>query len=177
VLRHDAVEQQHERWAHLHVNWTAVWLGALAAFSAVLVFGLIGTAVGAYLVGPENRVVDLHKMGIATLIFSVCGAFFAFAIGGWIAGKVAGILHSEPGMLHGGIVWLVAVPLLLAAAALGASKSYGDWCGGLGSPANAPFVRPDPLAPTRLPRKSRSTGRSRRSMWSMSGSGMKTLPE
>jgi len=156
VLSHDTAERRHEGWAHLHVNWTAVGVGALAAFSAVLIFGLAGIALGAHLVGPEHRVVDLHKIGLTTLIFSVLSAFFAFVIGGWISGKVAGILHSEPGMLHGAIVWLLAVPILLAAAGLGASSSYGGWYGGLsatpaGTTAGAPFVRPEPLGANLTP--------------------------
>jgi hypothetical protein len=152
-VREEAAERQFERWAHLHVNWTAVWIGALAAFSAVLVFGLAGIAVGAHRIGAESRVVDLHHVGMWTMVCSVCGAFFAFAIGGWIAGKAAGILHSEPGMLHGGIVWLVCVPILIAAAGLGAGSSFGGWYSGVSgsptwaSPTGAPFVRPEPLLP------------------------------
>jgi hypothetical protein len=70
-----------------------------------------------------------------------------------VAGKVAGILHSEPGMLHGAITWLVTVPMLVVASAIGAAGLFGGWYAGLGvSPnsstsANTPFVRPDaPLA-------------------------------
>jgi hypothetical protein len=143
------VEVQHERWAHCHVNWTAVWIGALATFSMVLLFGLVGTALGAYLVGAEHRVVDVKKMGLWTLILSVCGAFFSSAIGGWVAARIAGILHSEPAMLHGAFAWLVTVPLLVVCAALGASSLFGGWYGGLSpnSPmnSNTPFVHPDPL--------------------------------
>ena len=104
---------QHERWAQYHVNWTAVWIGALAAFSMVLLFGLIGMALGAYPVGPEHRIVDVRKLSLWTLIFSVCGAFFASVVGGWVAVKIAGILHSEPAMLHGAFTWLVLVPILV----------------------------------------------------------------
>jgi hypothetical protein len=39
-------------------------------------------------------------------------------------------------MLHGAIVWLVALPLLLFVMALGAGALYGSWYGGLaGTPA------------------------------------------
>ena len=150
--RHDPenlAEARHERWAHCHVNWTAVWIGALATFSMVLLFGLVGTALGAYLLGPEYRVVDFKKLGIWTLIFSVCGAFFSSVVGGWVATKMAGILHSEPAMLHGAFAWLVMVPILVVCAALGASSLFGGWYGGLGPNAatnsSTPFVRPDPL--------------------------------
>src|SRR4029077_5051170 len=85
--REAAAEIEYERWVHWPVNWSAVWVGALAALVAVLVFGLIGIAVGAQLLGPEHRVVDLKKLGIGALTFSVFSAFVAFVIGGWITGK------------------------------------------------------------------------------------------
>jgi hypothetical protein len=147
-------ESRHERWAHMHINWGAVWTGTLGAFAAILVIGLIGIAVGAHVLGPEHRLVDLNKMGWGALIFSVCGAFFSFVIGGWIAAKVAGILHAEPAMLHGGIVWLIAVPMLVAMAAVGTGNFFGGWYAGLSgqpswaAPAGAPFARPEPPGPT-----------------------------
>ncbi len=144
--RRDVIsEVRHENWAHWPVRWSAVWVGALAALVAVLLFGLIGVALGAHLVGPEGRVVDLKKVGLLTLAFSVFSAFLSFVIGGWSAAKVAGILRSEPAMLHGAIVWLVAVPLLVASVGLGASNYLGGWYGGLGAPASASFTRPEAL--------------------------------
>ena len=133
------------------VNWSGISIGALAAISAVAVFGLIGTALGAYLVDPASRVVDLQKVGFFTIVASVCSAFFAFVIGGWVAASIAGIRRSEPAMLHGAIAWLLAVPLLIALAALGAGSYFGGWHGGLaGRPtwtdaSATPFVQPQPL--------------------------------
>jgi hypothetical protein len=147
--RETLVEGQYEKWAHCHVNWTAIWVGALAALTMALLFGLAGIAVEAHVVGPEQRVVDLKKMGIATAIVSVCAAFFAFVIAGWVGVKVAGILHSEPAMLHGAIVWLVAVPLVIVMASLGAASFFDGWLAGLGGApawsalAKAPFERPE----------------------------------
>jgi hypothetical protein len=92
----------------------------------------------------DSRIVDIHKIGIWAIVISVAGAFFACAIGAWVTGKVAGILHSEPGMIHGAVAWLVAIPLILFFAAIGAGHLFGGWYGGLG-PANnkAPFTRPE----------------------------------
>ncbi|MFL5240630.1 MAG: hypothetical protein ACJ8FY_00855 [Gemmataceae bacterium] len=146
-------EVQYEAWHHWHVNWTAVWVGALSALAAVVIFGLAGVAVGAHLVGADQRVVDLHKYNLGALVCSLLSAFFAFAIAGWVTGKVAGILHSEPAMLHGAVSWLVAVPILLALCTLGAGSLIGGWFGGLtanpswASPTAAPFERPEPLGP------------------------------
>jgi ABC-type Fe3+ transport system permease subunit len=153
--RHSEVlaETHAEKWVHWPIHWSGIWAGALAAIVAVLLFGLIGIAVGAPLVAPEQRVVDLKKITLPVLAFSVFSAFLAFVIGGWVAGKVAGILRSEPAMLHGAIVWLVAVPLLVVMAGLGAGSFLGGWYGGLAGtpswtkPAGAPYNRPEPLAP------------------------------
>jgi len=66
-----------------------------------------------------------------TLAFSVFGAFLAFAVGGWVAAKVAGARRSETAMLHGAVAWLVAVPILVVLASLGAAPYFGGWYGGL----------------------------------------------
>lgn len=150
--RETASELEYEQWTSWPINWSGVWTGALAAIAAAIIFGLIGVAVGAHIVSAENRVIDLHKVGIGTLIFSVLSVFFAFAIGGWVAGRISGILRSEPAMLHGAITWCVAVPLLFAAASLGASNYMGGWLGGLAAAPSwsaaqgMPFDRPEALA-------------------------------
>jgi len=146
--REATAEARHERWMHCHVNWTAVFVGALAAFAMVMLIGLIGIAVGAHLLGPDHRVVDLKKLGIGSLIFSICGAFFSFVVGGWVAAKIAGILHSEPAMLHGAIAFLVALPLLVLMAGIGAGSALGGWYAGMsGASASAPYVQPSVPGP------------------------------
>jgi hypothetical protein len=147
-----ARQVRYETWVSWPVNWTATWVGALTAFALLLILGLVGIAVGAHLLAPENRVVDLKKLTLGALAFSVVSSFLAFVAGGWVAGKVGGVLRSEPAMLHGGIVWLLCVPVLLVAAALGAGNFLGAWHSGLaGTPAwgaapSLPFKRPDVLS-------------------------------
>ena len=49
----------------------------------------------------------------------------------------------ETAILHGAIVWLLALPLLLAFAAFGLAGQFGGWYGGLSSvPAWAAAVPP-----------------------------------
>lgn len=127
------------------VSWSAVWVGALAALAVCLLFGLLGTAIGAY---QEAHIVSWRKFHVWALVLSVCGAFFAFAVGGWAAGKIQGSGHAETCILHGAIAWLVTVPALLVLASLGAASYFGVWYGGLaGTPAwVAPAVVVDPEA-------------------------------
>src|SRR5262249_30427083 len=84
-----------ETWVQWPIFWSAVWTGTLAALATALVIGLIGIAVGAHqLTGLESRIYELKKIGFLALFFSVFGSFLAFVVGGWVAGKVAGILRS-----------------------------------------------------------------------------------
>jgi uncharacterized membrane protein YeaQ/YmgE (transglycosylase-associated protein family) len=106
------------------VSWSAIWIGALAALAVSLIFGLIGIAVGAY---EETHIVSWHKFHVMALVLSVCGAFFAFVVGGWTAGKIVGGRHAESAMLHGAISWLVTIPFLLVLASLGAADYFGVW--------------------------------------------------
>jgi hypothetical protein len=125
---------------HWPINWSSIWVGALSALAVALIFGLAAIAVGAHQVGPAGKAPTTGALGLAALIFSVFGAFVAFVVGGWVAGKINGYRHAETDILHGAIVWLVAVPILVSLAALGAGNFFGTWFGGLaGTPA---FVTP-----------------------------------
>jgi hypothetical protein len=115
-------------WRGWPVYWSAVWVGALTALVIGLILGLTSSAVGAHEAG---RLASFHKVGIIALCFAVGGAFAANAVGAWVATKIAGILRAETAMLHGAIVWLVAVPILVGFAALGAGSLFGGWYGGL----------------------------------------------
>jgi hypothetical protein len=119
--------------------------------AAAVILGLIGVALGAHQAGPAHRIVKWSDVGRMGLIFSVISAFFAFVIGGWVAGRIAGARRAETAALHGALAWLVAVPLLLALAAFGGTTLLGTWYGGLaGTPlwASASSVPPDPQAAT-----------------------------
>jgi hypothetical protein len=131
------VEPRYDNWVQWPVYWSAVWVGMLCALAVGLIIGLVGSAVGAHVLGPESReIVSWKTFKIIALVFAVCGAFFAFVAGGWVAARIAGIRRSEPAMLHGAIVWLLSVPIMLGFGALGAAGLFGDWYGGLsGTPS------------------------------------------
>ena len=115
--------------------WSAVWVGALSALAVWLVIGLIGYAIGAHqLTAP--RTTTFSNVRLVTTIFSVAGAFFAFVVGGWVAGRILGARRAEPAILHGVIAWLVTVPVMLLLGAVGATAMWGGWYSGLvASPA------------------------------------------
>jgi hypothetical protein len=125
---------------HWPVSWSAIWVGALAAVAMVLIFGLLGIALGAYSGVPARGYPSWREFGIGSMIMSVLGGFLAFAVGGWVAGKIVGGGRAEVTMLHAAIAWLVAVPLLLGFTAVGSGVYFGSWYAGLaGAP---PWVAP-----------------------------------
>jgi len=67
-------------WVGWHVDWGAVWLGALAGVVAAVLLGLLATAVGAHK-AVDDRVLKFADVGPVTIIFSVLGAFLAAALG------------------------------------------------------------------------------------------------
>lgn len=130
-------------WTVWPINWTAVWVGALTALAIALIIGLIGLAVGAH---QASRIARWQDVRLVAGIFAICGAFFSMVAGGWVAGRIAGLRRAENAMLQGGIVWVLAVPLLLAAAALGAGGYMGWFAGLAGTPAwssTAPSPSPE----------------------------------
>src|SRR5919205_625059 len=128
VVHHPSGSSSSNYWP---INWSSIWVGTLSALAVMLIFGLAAIAVGAHQIGPGAKTPTTGALGLAALIFSVFGAFISFVVGGWVAGKINGYRHAETDMLHGAIVWLVAVPILVALAALGAGSLFGGWYGGL----------------------------------------------
>jgi hypothetical protein len=133
--------------------WSAVWVGALAAIAVGLLIGLIGFAVGAHqLASPRSM--SFKNIKLLTVAFDIAGAFFAFVVGGWVAARIAGLRRAEPAMLHGAVVWALAIPMLLLFGALGATANFGGWYTGLaGTPVWAnvavPPVNPETAAALR----------------------------
>ncbi|MHB8733456.1 MAG: hypothetical protein ACYDAB_16970 [bacterium] len=137
-----------DAWTPWPVSWSAVWVGALAGVAAALVFGLIGIAIGANVMGTGGHIVRWHDVSLGTLVASVFGAFLAFVIGGWCAGKVSGLRRAEPAILHGAIAFVVAVPLLVLLVAVTGGSAFGGWYGGLaGPPAWQAAVQNAPVNP------------------------------
>jgi hypothetical protein len=114
------------------VKWSGVFVGSLTSLAASLITGLAAIALGAQLVGYGEHVVNWNRVQFGGIACAVCGSFFSFVAGGWVAGKITGYTNPETTMLHAAIAWLVAVPCILLFGAVGVSGSFGAWYSGLG---------------------------------------------
>jgi len=136
-----------DRWTAWPVYWGPVILGAMAALVATVLFGLIGTAIGAHKTGAEGRITSWSGVGFAGLAFAVIASFFAFVIGAWAAVRVAGIRRAEPAILHGAITWVVAVFAMFVIAGL-SGAIFNGWYASLAPTPAVPAVPGQPVDPS-----------------------------
>ena len=124
-------------WNGWHLDWSAVWSGALAMLVAGVLFSLIAIAVGAQkAVNPG--VLKWSEVGVVTIAFSVFGAFLASAIGAWVAARMSGARLAEPAILHGVVAWLVLMGIVMLFASLAGAHAFaGGYLGNL-TPPGAP---------------------------------------
>ncbi len=146
-------------WVPWPVSWSAVFVGALATMCALVMFGLIGLCIGALALQPGS-LLDWRNLSFVALLFTVSTVFFAFVIGGWAAGAIAGQRRSEASALHGAISWLVAVPMLLVMLSIGAGGTLGLWFSAFGKDGLRPSIAAPAQSERRLPVHSDETGAS-----------------
>jgi len=134
-MREGGAVVREDSWTAWPVYWSPVIVGALASVVAVVLFGVIGTAVGSWKAGSEGRVTDFSAVARVAVAYAVFVSFFAFVIGGWVTARIAGIRRAEPAILHGAIAFLVATVVLLAMASFGGAVLNGWYVGLAPSPA------------------------------------------
>lgn len=138
-----------DTWHGWHLDWSAVWAGALTMLVLAAMFSFIAVAVGAQK-AVSGGVVHWADVPIVTIAFSVFGAFLASAAGAYVAGRMSGARLAEPAILHGVVAWLVLMGIVMFFAALGGAHSFsGGYLGNLtppGAPTPAPATAVDPNA-------------------------------
>lgn len=129
------------------LTWSGIWIGALTTVVAVILFGFIGTAIGAHAAGNEGRVTTWSGVGFGAVAFAVLAAFWAFLLGGYIAVRFGGVRIPERAAIYGGVTFVIATVVLLALASQAAQYLNG-WYSGLSPvPAGQPAVPGQPVDP------------------------------
>lgn len=110
------------------ITWGPIWAGVLTAFGLFILFSVLALAAGMAVVdfggggggAAEDVPVDLIASVVSGLFLVV--AFFA---GGFTASWSGGLVDEGRGILHGFLVWALAVVLMLVFAALGLGQVFG----------------------------------------------------
>lgn len=136
-----------DAWSGWHLDWGAVWVGALTMLMAAVLFSFIATAVGAQK-AVDARVLKWAEIPVATIVFSVFGAFLASAIGAWVAARMSGARLAEPAILQGVAAWLVVMAIVITLAALAGAHSFaGGYLGNMTPPGAPAPTSPTPVDP------------------------------
>ena len=126
-------------WTVWPINWSAVLVGAMCAVVAAAILGLIGTAIGANATANSGRITTWSGVGFASLVYAVISSFFAFVIGGWVAGKISGIRRAEDATLQAALAWVVAVFFIIGFAAV-SGAAFNGWYASLAPSPAVPAV-------------------------------------
>jgi hypothetical protein len=109
------------------ITWGPIWAGVVTAFGLFILFSLLALAAGMALIefnGPRGVGQDVPVDLVASIVTGLflVAAFFA---GGFVASWSAGLVEEGRGILHGFLVWALAMVLLLVFAAFGAGQLFG----------------------------------------------------
>lgn len=126
--------------ARPQISWAAIFGGAIAALALWLLLYTFGVAIGLSSIDPGNFG-SVKSSGIFTGVWGLVSPLLALFLGGFIAGRMAGVPARSEGAAHGFIVWgltTLAGAMFLAmalSALMGSVASVGRAAIGAGAAA------------------------------------------
>ena len=108
------------------IRWGPVLAGLVTTLASMLVLTVLGLAIGLSVFEPTS---DGGDVGTAAAIWSALSALVSFLLGGWVAGKTAGVRGDDNALLNGFMVGAAALALTLWLASMG----VGNLLGGIGN--------------------------------------------
>ena len=87
------------------ISWASIFAGALAVLAISLLLSLLGVALGFSMLDPESATDITNGSGIAVTIWTIISLLVSLAIGGFVAGRLAGV----DGYIHGFLMWSLAL--------------------------------------------------------------------
>ncbi len=101
--------------------WGAIFAGVFVGLAIFAVLSLLGLGIGLTAIEIDENDV-MGSVPTASPIWLFVSQVIALGIGGFVAGRLAGVLHGVGSMLHGATVWALST---LAAAWLTISAGIG----------------------------------------------------
>ena len=93
-------------WSALRrISWGAVFAGTLIALVAQLLFSLLGLGIGLGTIDPVEESNPLAGLGTGSIIWWSITMLISLFLGGWVAGRLAGIPKAFDSILHGALAF------------------------------------------------------------------------
>jgi hypothetical protein len=125
-------------------HWSAIWAGLLGAFTAFVLFSLLGLAVGVSIFSTGGASV-LPSESTGAVIWETVAGIAAYFVGGFVAGRAAPVFKRSWAALNGLSVFFLSVPFLLLGLLVLGGSAAGAYAG-LGSAFHVTLT-PPALAP------------------------------
>jgi hypothetical protein len=94
--------------ARPRVSWSAIFAGAFVVIAVELLLGVLGVGVGLGLVQPGGTP-TASNLSLGAGLWWLISTIIAFIFGSYVAARLAGVARRYDGVLHGLVIWGVAV--------------------------------------------------------------------
>ena len=125
-------------------HWGAIWAGLLGAFTAFVLFSLLGLAVGVSVFSTGGASV-LPSEGTGAVIWETVAGIASYFVGGFVAGRAAPVYKRPWAALNGLSVFFLSVPFLLFGLLVLGGSAAGAYAG-LGSAFHITLTPPPSAA-------------------------------
>ncbi|MBD9642092.1 MULTISPECIES: hypothetical protein [Pantoea] len=129
----DTVHDVHGGLPLKRISWSAVFAGVIAALIIHILLGILGTAIGATTIDPQQEQNPLQHLGTGALIWTGVSMLIAMGVGSYVAGRLA----QREGAMHGLLMFGVSTILTLWLAITLATGVIGGAFNILGAGVNA----------------------------------------
>ena len=127
--------------APMTMSWGAIIAGALTALVAQLVFNLLGLGIGLSAVDPKGGGASAEAFSIGAGGWILLSAIFAYAVGGYVSGRLSRIPARSLAGYHGLVTWALTtvVAIFLVTSAVGGvlGGAFGAVSGAFGGTGSA----------------------------------------
>ena len=147
-VRNDYIERMYDGPGRAH--WGAIFAGTVVALGVFVLLALAGIGLG-LTIFEATEASPMNGSLTTTAIWQFVSQLVALGIGGYTAGRLAGVLHPMGSMLHGATVWALttlAGVYLAVQAITGLAGAAGSALSGLAGGASSAVsaVIPDDLS-------------------------------
>ena len=104
------------------ISWGAILAGAVIAFVIQLGLNMLGLSIGVNTINPATEINPVEPgLGSAAVIWFAASGLIAFLVGGFVAGRMAGMVDHLDGVVHGILSWAIVglVSLFLLTTSIG----------------------------------------------------------
>ncbi len=95
--------------ASKRISWAAIFAGVVIVLVVQLTLNTLGLGIGAGTVDPLSEEHPMNGIALGAGVWFVVTLLIALFAGGYVAGRLAGVPRRVDGILHGTLVWGLAM--------------------------------------------------------------------